>query len=177
MLIYDVLKKDHQVVKDLLEKMEATSETASKSRKDLLEKLRTELIPHARAEERVLYNTLKDIETTKDIALEAYEEHEAAEALLRELEAMSTDDERWSAKLSVLKENLEHHIEEEEDQLFSDAKQVLAVEEAQMMAEAFKNLKAEVHDGSILQSALEAAARYMPARFVPRFTDISRRLR
>ena len=74
MLIYDVLKKDHEVVKDLLEKMEATKETAPKSRIALLERLRNELIPHARAEEKVLYDTLKDIESTKELALEAYEQ-------------------------------------------------------------------------------------------------------
>lgn len=176
MLIYDILKKDHQVVLDLLKRMEESSENAIKLRMDLLGRFRNELIPHTRAEEKVLYDTLKEINETEDIALEAYEEHHAVELILRELEAIEPSDERWKAKLNVLKENLEHHIEEEEGEMFDYAQQVLAPEEAEMMAEAFKNLKADVSEGSIVQSALEKIAEFMPARFAHRFSDFSRRI-
>lgn len=176
MQIYDVLKKDHQVVLELLQQAEETSEKATKRRQELLGRVRDELIPHVRAEEKVLYDTLKGINGTEEIALTAYEEHHAAELTLRELEFMNPSDERWPAKLKVLKESLERHIEEEEGEMFDQARQVLAPEEAQMMAEAFKTLKAEVSEGSIVQTALEKVAQFMPARFSQRFADMTRRI-
>lgn len=176
MLIYDALKKDHEVMKQLLKQMHDSSDGAVNRRRDLLEKLHDLLIPHARAEEKVLYDTLKEIEGTEDIALEGYEEHSTVESVLRELNNVDPSDPRWMAKLEVLKENLEHHVEEEENEMFERARQVLAPEEAEMMAEAFKSLKESVQNGSILQGALETVAQYMPARFASRFTDITRRL-
>lgn len=176
MLIYDALKKDHEVLKNLLQQMEDTSEGAVNRRRDLLQRLYDELVPHARAEEKVLYDTLKEIEGTEDIALEGYEEHSTVESLLRELQNMDPSDARWAAKLTVLKENLQHHLREEEDEMFSLARQVLAHEEAEMMTEAFQNLKKKVENGSIMQNALETVAQFMPARFAQRFSDVSKRL-
>jgi hemerythrin-like domain-containing protein len=176
MQIYDVLKKDHQAVLHLLEQMENTSDGAVQKRRDLLTRLSEELVPHMRAEEKVLYDTLKEINETEDLVLEAEEEHSTCEMVLHELQSIEPSDKRWAAKLAVLKENLELHIEEEETEIFAQAKQVLAPEEAKMMAEAFKNLKAEVAEGGILESALNRVAQFMPPRFSKRFTEISRRL-
>lgn len=176
MIIYDVLKRDHAVILDLLGKMEASTEGAVKHRMDLAARLRDEWIPHARAEETVLYDTLKEINETEDVAIELSEEHHAIELLLRELEAIDPSDLRWKAKLTVLKENLERHIKDEEQEVFDYARQVLAPEEVEMMAVAFKDLKAEVSEGSIVQSALERVARFMPARFSQRFTELARRV-
>jgi hemerythrin-like domain-containing protein len=176
MLIYDVLKKDHEGLKNLLQQLDESTSAAIKKRRDLLERVRDEWVPHARAEEKVLYDTLKEISGTEDLALEAYEEHSTAESILRELELMDPGDDRWHAKLNVLKDTVEHHISEEESEIFDAAQQVLAEEEAEMMAEAFTNLKEQVRNGSVLQTALAAVAQYMPARFASRFTDISRRI-
>lgn len=176
MLIYETLKRDHELMRDILHRMEESSEGAIHRRHDLLERLHDELIPHSRAEEKVLYDTLKEIDGTHELTLEFYEEHSTAESVLRELRNINPSDERWLAKLGVLKETLDHHIDEEETRLFAMARQVLAPEEAEMMAEAFRHLKKEVKNGSLLQGALEAVASSMPARFARRFTDLSRRL-
>lgn len=176
MLIYDFLKKDHEIVKQLLEQLQESSPTAIKRRRDLLQRLHDEIIPHIRAEEKVFYEPLKDIAGMEDMVLECYEEHVTTESILRELESMDPSQDRWDAKLTVFKESFEHHVDEEEQELFNNARQVLAAEEAQMMGEAFKKLKVEVKEGSILQSTLEKVAQFMPARFSQRFTDLARRL-
>lgn len=176
MPIYEFLKKDHEVVKQLLEQLLESSPNATKRRRDLLQRLHDEIIPHMRAEEKVLYDPLKDISGMEDAVLDAYEEHINVESILRELETMDPSIDRWSAKVKVLKESLENHIKEEEEELFNSARQVLASDEAEMMGEAFKKLKAEVKEGSILQSTLEKVAQFMPARFSQRFADFARRL-
>jgi hemerythrin-like domain-containing protein len=71
----------------------------------------------------------------------------------------------WRATAQKLKEALHHHIEEEEGKIFSTAKQVLSVEEAEMMAQAFEKLKPEVREQSSFKSALDLVANLMPARF------------
>jgi hemerythrin superfamily protein len=174
--IYDAIKNDHRTILQILERIEETSENAHKKRRELLDKFEAALLPHSRAEEKVLYDTLKDINETEDLALEAYEEHNAIEQLLRELKVIQTDDRRWMAKFEVLKGNTEQHIEEEEEEIFAEARALLAEDEAEMMTDAYLNLKKEVEDGSIIETALSKIAQYMPARFSQRFTDLSRRL-
>jgi hypothetical protein len=80
---------------------------------------------HETIEEEILYPALKEHAKTKAITLEAYEEHHVVDMVMAELEATPVDDETWAAKLTVAKENVEHHIEEEEDQMFKQARQVM----------------------------------------------------
>lgn len=176
MLIYDALKKDHRDLQDLLKLMETTLEDTAALRMELLTRLRALLIPHIQAEESVLYETLKEINETEDLALEACEEHHAIELLLRELEAIEPSDGRWRAKLATLKENLDHHITQEQTEMFENARQVLAPDEARMMAEAFFRLKADIMRGSSLQNALDKITQLLPPRFSHRFSQLSRRL-
>jgi hemerythrin-like domain-containing protein len=176
MLIYEALKKDHEAMRSILKDLDVSSDAATAQRRDLVEQLRQELLPHTRSEEKVLYDTLKEISGTEELALEAYEEHAAAETLLRELSLMDPADERWHAKLKVLKETLENHLEGEEAEIFEAASQVLATEEAEMMTEAFLNLKEQIKAGSLLHTALEKIGQYMPVRFAGRFADLSRRI-
>lgn len=176
MQIYDLLKKDHQALLRILEQMENTTENAVQKRKDLLVRFAEELIPHSRAEEKVLYDTLKEIPDTEEIAIESEEEHSTIELVLQELQGIAPSDKHWAGKLAVLRENVEFHIEGEESEIFSLAKELLAPEEAQMMGEAFKNLKTQVSEGSILENALSGVAQLMPPRFSRRFTELGKRL-
>jgi hemerythrin-like domain-containing protein len=91
--------------------------------------LKNELEVHARIEEQIFYPAIKEAKETHDITLEAFEEHRVVKRLLSELEAMPVTDERWGAKLKVLKENVEHHVEEEEDEMFKSARKVLSKEQ------------------------------------------------
>jgi hemerythrin-like domain-containing protein len=179
MQIYEVLKKDHQNIQLLLKQIsqiEGLTETSSRKRADLLERLNTELTTHSRAEEKIFYDTLKQIEDAEEIAIESEEEHSTIESIMLELLSINPTDKHWFGKLAVLKENLDFHIEGEENEVFPLAKQLLAPEEAKMMAEAFKSLKDELTEGSLIEIALSKVAQFMPARFSRRFTEIGRRL-
>lgn len=145
--IYDLLKEDHEKVKKLLEKMERTSLRSGKKRQELVEKLKTELVPHARAEERVLYEALKEGAQEAEFgAYEGYEEHYLAEQILDELSHTDPTSKRWAAKLAVLKESLEHHIKEEEKKDFKLAKKMFSRQEAKEMGEQFQQLKKQVNE-------------------------------
>ena len=120
-----LLKDDHKKVKKLLEELDGTTERAEKTRTELFDRLKHELTIHETIEEEILYPALKEFAKTRDITLEAYEEHHVVDQIVSELETTPVTDETWGAKLTVMKENLEHHIEEEEDQMFKQARQVM----------------------------------------------------
>jgi hypothetical protein len=91
-----------------------------------------------RAEEKVFYDTIKACKAAHDLALEGYEEHDVVETLLQEMSQLSSGDDQWQAKLSVVAENLEDHIkEEEEGEIFQKAKKILSDEQAEELGEAF----------------------------------------
>jgi hemerythrin superfamily protein len=122
--IYKVLKNDHKEFKALLKKLDETSERSVKERPELVEKLKMTLVPHARAEEKIFYIPLKksDVKEADDLAFEGHEEHGVVDRLFDELAKTKPNDKRYGALLSVLKESLEHHIKEEEGDMFKKAK-------------------------------------------------------
>jgi len=126
---FALLKTDHKTVAGIMDKIEATTERALKGREELFTQLKTELDIHAEIEEKILYPVLEKADETHDISLEAYEEHRLVKQLLTELEAEPKDAEEWTAKFTVLKENVEHHVEEEEGEMFKKARKVLSQEE------------------------------------------------
>ena len=138
---FEELTADHDEVKEILDKMENTSDGAVKTREKLLVQLKQALVPHMKAEEKAFYPELTKTKEVKKEALEAIEEHGLAETVLRQLENVPAGDDVWGAKLSVLKELLEHHIEEEEDELFEAAEDVLENEELDQRREKFEKEK------------------------------------
>ena len=119
-----MLKADHDKVKGLLEDLEATTERGVKTREELFATIKGELTVHEVIEEEIFYPALRDHPKAKDIVLEAYEEHHVVDMLMGELESLDVADETWGAKALVMKENIEHHIEEEEGEMFAQARQV-----------------------------------------------------
>jgi hypothetical protein len=119
-----MLKTDHDKVKELLTELESTTERGIKTRTELFSRIKRELTVHEIIEEEIFYPELKAHPKAKDIVLEAYEEHNVVDSLMGELEALPVDDERWGAKAKVMKENVEHHIEEEEGEMFTQARRV-----------------------------------------------------
>jgi len=140
---FTLLKADHKKVADLLEKLDATTERGVKTREDLFKKLKTELDVHARIEETIFYPVLEKAEETHEITLEAFEEHALVKQLLTELESMPKGDEQWTAKLTVLKENIEHHVEEEEGEMFKKARKVLNEQEIDLLGTRMEKAKEE----------------------------------
>jgi hemerythrin superfamily protein len=144
--IYTLLKTDHETVSALFEQMEASEDSATRGR--LLVKLRTELMAHSQAEDVVFYQPLKAAEATRDLILEAEEEHRVVTRLLGELERLSAENEKWKARLVVLKELVEHHVEEEEGEMFEKAKAIFNSEQERELGRTFlaekKRLQAEM---------------------------------
>ena len=138
---FALLKADHEKVAGILETIEDTTERAVKGRDELFARLKTELDLHAMIEEEIFYPALEETEETREITLEAYEEHRLVKQLLAELEAEPKDTEEWTAKFTVLKENIEHHVEEEEGELFKKARQALSEEEIETLGERLQEAK------------------------------------
>lgn len=111
---------------------------------ELFERLAEELTAHSRAEEAVLYKPVVDDDRARDKILEGYEEHHVADLVLRELSANSKGTDRWMAKFGVLKENVEHHIEEEESEMFETLRSIVPQERAKAMTGEFESQKARV---------------------------------
>lgn len=140
---FTLLKADHDKVAKLLEKIDQTTERGVKTREELFAQVKTELDLHAQIEETIFYPALEQAEETRDITLEAFEEHRLVKQLLKELESMSKDTEEWTAKFTVLKENVEHHVEEEEGEMFPKAKKVLSKEDQETLGARLEEAKAE----------------------------------
>jgi hemerythrin-like domain-containing protein len=119
-----MLKADHDKVKDLLARLETTTERGVKTRAELFATIKGELTVHEIIEEEIFYPELKAHPKAKDIVTEGFEEHHVVDLLMGELEDLDVADESWGAKALVMKENVEHHIEEEEGEMFRTARQV-----------------------------------------------------
>jgi hemerythrin superfamily protein len=109
----ELLKEDHHKVKELFQEAESTEDQKEKRR--IFDQIQSELETHARIEEEVFYPAMQEHEELKDMVLESIEEHKQVKTLLREMESLKADSEKFEPKFSVLKENIEHHAEEEEE--------------------------------------------------------------
>jgi Hemerythrin HHE cation binding domain len=140
----ELLKDDHDKVKKMLDDLGSTTERGVKTREQLFTKVKQELEAHEAIEEEIFYPALRNQPKTKEIALEAYEEHHVVDMVMAEIQGVPYDDEKWGAKFTVMKENLEHHIEEEEGEMFKQAKQVFDQDELTQLGERMKARKEEL---------------------------------
>ena len=136
-----LLEADHVKVKKLLTELESTTERGVKTRTELFATIKGELTLHEIIEEEIFYPELKAHPKAKDIVLEGYEEHHVVDVLMSELEGMDVADETWGAKALVMKENIEHHIEEEEGEMFKQARSVFETDELEELGERMMELK------------------------------------
>ncbi|CAN5641558.1 hemerythrin domain-containing protein [soil metagenome] len=136
-----LLKEDHERVKKMLNEGEETTERAEKTRAELFTRLKAELEIHERIEEEIFYPALKEHPKARELALEGYEEHHVVDQILAELEVTPVTDETWTAKFKVAKENLEHHMEEEEGEMFKAARQAFSRAELDELGARMLELK------------------------------------
>jgi len=135
-----LLMKDHKTVASLFEQVKAT-ENEEKHLK-LFEQIRAELETHTHIEETIFYPRLRQYEELKDIVLEGFEEHKQVKTLIREIGNLVDGSEKLDAKLKVMSENVEHHVEEEENEMFPKVRKVMTnmeLEELGQELEAAKN--------------------------------------
>jgi hemerythrin superfamily protein len=123
----ELLKKDHQKVAGLFKKYEGVGDDASSVKEELFRMIKRELGVHARIEEEIFYPAARQVpaEEARELVVEAGVEHEQIKTLLAELEGMDAGDEQFEAKMTVLREDVEHHVEEEQDELFPKVKNAL----------------------------------------------------
>jgi hemerythrin superfamily protein len=141
-----LLERDHRVLESLLKEAIDTDDRSDAKKKGLLARIAKQLTTHEMMEEKVLYPALKSHSETKDIVLEGYQEHHVADLVMKELQEMPPSDERWGAKLKVLKENIEHHIEEEEGEMFKSARSVLSEEQLEALGAQMQELRTKAMD-------------------------------
>jgi hemerythrin-like domain-containing protein len=99
---------------------------------------------HERMEEDVFYPALREHAKAKDIVLEGYEEHHVIDMILDELLDVPEESDQWKAKLKVLQENIEHHIEEEEGEMFKKAHQAFEKEQLEELGARMQATKEAV---------------------------------
>jgi hemerythrin superfamily protein len=123
--VLSLLRKDHREVKAMFEEVEALGERAAASRAKLFSKIDQALTLHAKLEEQLFYPELKkrasDVEEKVEV-FEAYEEHAIVKTLLHDLERLDPKDESYHPKLRVLMDVVEHHVREEEGNVFNLAR-------------------------------------------------------
>ncbi len=143
----DLLKADHDTVRSLLEKLSATSERGVKKRQELLAKIAEELKIHTKLEEEIFYPAFKEADSKEHDKMfyEAKEEHRAVERLvLPDLKKTDPSGVRFSGRIKVLKELIEHHAQEEEQEMFAKAKESMSSKQLQELGERMKKRKAQL---------------------------------
>jgi hemerythrin-like domain-containing protein len=136
-----LLKEDHARIKPLLAELKETTDRAEKTRGELFSRIKQELTIHEIIEEEIFYPTLREHPKAKEIVLEGYEEHDVVSRLMGELDGMDATDERFGPKAKVMAENIEHHIEEEEGEMFKTARQVFADDELEDLGDRMARRK------------------------------------
>lgn len=143
-----ILEADHASVKKLLDELDKTTERGLKTREELFTRIKRELTVHEIIEEEIFYPALKQHPKAVDIVLEGYEEHHVVDVLMGELTALPYDDETWGAKFTVMKENIEHHVEEEEGDMFVKARQVFNKDELNQLGQAMLERRKEAEQAA-----------------------------
>jgi hemerythrin superfamily protein len=164
-----MLKSDHATVKRLLRELSETTERAVKQRELLVNKIERELKAHAQAEEEVFYPAFKaaaEKSDAEDLFYEAAEEHHVVDMVLPALKVANPKSKEFSAKAKVLKDLVEHHIREEEGQMFAKARQLFSEDELRElgdMMQARKDAIEAMWDNPLLRPVkkLQSAAHKM----------------
>ena len=141
----DLLKADHQTVKTILAQLSESTDKAIKKRTDLLDKLEMEISIHTKLEEEILYPAFKAAGTREQDVMyfEAKEEHRTVDSLvLPDLKQTDPGTPEFAGRVKVVKELLEHHIEEEETELFPQAKKLLGKSRLDDLGEQMEVMKA-----------------------------------
>jgi hemerythrin-like domain-containing protein len=136
-----LLKEDHDRIKPMLAELKETTDRAEKTRGELFSRIKQELTIHEIIEEEIFYPTLKQHPKAKEMVLEGYEEHDVVSRLMGELDGMDATEEAWGPKAKVMAENVEHHIEEEEGEMFKAARQVFDDDELEQLGEQMAQRK------------------------------------
>ncbi len=156
-----MLKDDHAQIRKVFRDFEKAGEAALKTKGGLVERMIELLTVHTYLENELMYPRVRELlPELEDDILESYEEHHVADLLVMELSTMSPEDERFVAKTTVLIENVDHHIDEEEKEWFPKVREGLGRKALQQlgaeMAEARKTAPRRPEQPSALKKTIDA---------------------
>jgi hemerythrin superfamily protein len=134
--IIDLLKEDHKKVKTLLDETIKNRDTSN------YPQIQKELRIHMEGEENLLYKKTRNQAT--DLTLEAYEEHDLVKKELRDIDNLNINDEHWMPKMKVVKDMIEHHVEEEEEEYFPKSEELLGLDELNQLGQKYEDWKNDV---------------------------------
>ena len=142
--LIELLERDHEVIFHLIEKIQMRGKLFLNQCEEIFEIIKGEIYIHQIIEEKIFYPVLKDIKEVRGLILESYEEHFLINEILQKLGDVSFYSEEWLAKFAVFRELFEHHVDEEENDLFPISRMFIEKEIFQKMAEEVEFLKSEV---------------------------------
>lgn len=150
----ELLESQHRDVEQLFDDIEEADEA---QKRELFESLADALAVHTMIEEQIFYPETKDART-EDQLREAVEEHLSAKRLLADLLRTSPSDDGFDAKIKVLREQIDHHVEEEEESFFPEVEAFLGDERLEELGEQMESLAGQLLEGE-------------PRRSIPSQTD------
>lgn len=139
----ELLKQQHREVDALFEKFEKLSEDSTATMMDLFARIADNLAAHATIEEKIFYPSVY-VGPTADKLHEAVEEHLAVKRVIADLLDLEPSDAQFKAKMKVLKELVQHHVEEEEKDLFKKVKKMMTKDELALMGEQLETMFSEL---------------------------------
>jgi hemerythrin superfamily protein len=144
-----LIKADHRKVEKLFREYEEAGDRAYKTKQQLVEEITRELEVHTTIEEETYYPAVeaKAKKDGKELIGEAIEEHHLVKITLAELAALSPEDEAYDAKVTVLMENVRHHVEEEEQEMLPQSEEILGKEELARLGEEMAARKQQLGAG------------------------------
>ncbi len=138
-----LLKDEHKAVEKLFKRFEAAGDRAYTEKRDISDRIIEALSKHAAIEEMLFYPvTRATVPETTDIVLESLEEHHVVKWVLSEIEKMDPTDERFDAKVTVLIENVRHHVKEEEEEYFPQVRDELGRKALSELGDAMEQARA-----------------------------------
>ena len=137
----DLLKQDHQEAAGLMDKLETADKGNMGPTKQLFTQLKDALTLHTQIEEQIFYPALEQHEETKDMIGEAFSEHKEVKEMLAEMSRMTPGSDEFMDKLTELRDGVEHHVEEEENEMFPKAERVLGESRMQELGRQLQQMK------------------------------------
>ncbi len=139
MTAIELLKNDHREALSMIEQLESTGEGATaSSRIEVFNQLKGALTLHTKLEEQFFYPALENFDETRDLIKESYKEHREVDELLTKMSGQSED---WEDQLSELKGDIEHHVDEEENEMFPQAEELLGQRRLQEIGREMEEMK------------------------------------
>ncbi len=179
MHIFDILKTDHKEFQDLLDSIQAkldTDEFETQEIRPLFEELSHKLFVHMKAEEAAVYSRMFHDEETKEFANEAQEEHEIIIRLLVKLEKAAEVDDQWLGRFKVLKNAIEHHIEEEETEGFESMRVIFTIDQFEEMGDLMVSKRENLIERGLTAGFTETEAQSDDAKFASSTQTPSKRV-